>query len=117
MDMVVVVDVIKRQATPWRRLGSDSHVMSTGSVRPLEDAFRIAQTDLVSVLVSDYRLAKMDAYQLVSRTVESPLANVCDTNFTSLAKGRKAWLLLRKDHSLKCTSALWAVACDYLALR
>ena len=31
--------------------------MSTGSARPLEDAFRIAQTDLVNWLVSDHDLA------------------------------------------------------------
>jgi hypothetical protein len=66
--------------------------MSTGSARPLEDAFRIAQTDLVNWLVSDHGLATMDAYQLISQAVESPLANVCDINYTSLAKIRKEWL-------------------------
>jgi hypothetical protein len=34
----------------------------------------------------------MDAYQLISQAVESPLANVCDINYTSLAKIRKEWL-------------------------
>ena len=34
----------------------------------------------------------MYAYQLVSQAVESPLANVCDTNYTSVAKLRKQWL-------------------------
>jgi hypothetical protein len=28
----------------------------------------------------------------VSQTVESPLANVCDTNYSSVAKVRKEWL-------------------------
>jgi hypothetical protein len=28
----------------------------------------------------------MDAYQLVTQGVLSPLANVCDTNYTSVAK-------------------------------
>ncbi len=28
----------------------------------------------------------MDTYQLLSQAVESPLANVCDSNYTSLAK-------------------------------
>jgi acetamidase/formamidase len=34
----------------------------------------------------------LDAYQLASQTVESPLANVVDTNYTSVAKLRKQWL-------------------------
>ena len=48
MDTTVIVDVIKAVATPWPRLESDDHLMSTGSARPLEDAFRIAQHDLVT---------------------------------------------------------------------
>ena len=47
MDTVLVVDLIKGVPTPWPRLESDTHIMSTGSARPLEDAFRIAQLDLV----------------------------------------------------------------------
>jgi acetamidase/formamidase len=92
MDTVVAVDLVKGRSTPWSRLESDTHIMSTGSARPLEDAFRIAQSDLVNWLVSDHGLALMDAYQLISQAVESPLANVCDTNYTSLAKIRKEWL-------------------------
>jgi len=89
---VVAIDLVKGRPTPWPRLESDTHIMSTGSARPLEDAFRIAQADLVNWLVSDHRLAVMDAYQLISQAVESPLANVCDTNYTSVAKIRKQWL-------------------------
>lgn len=58
----------------------------------MEDAFRIAQLDLVQWVAADYGLSQLDAYQLVSQGVESPLANVCDTNYTSVAKMRKAWL-------------------------
>jgi hypothetical protein len=61
-------------------------------VRPLEDAFRIAQVDLVHWLTEDYGLETMDAYQLVTQGVLSPLANVCDTNYTSVAKFPKKHL-------------------------
>jgi hypothetical protein len=37
-------------------------------------------------------MSEMDTYQLLSQAVESPLANVCDTNYTSVAKVRKDWL-------------------------
>ncbi|MGH3743861.1 MAG: acetamidase/formamidase family protein, partial [Mycobacteriales bacterium] len=49
-------------------------------------------SDLVHWLESDYGLQRLDAYQLASQTVESPLANVVDTNYTSLAKLNKQWL-------------------------
>jgi hypothetical protein len=58
----------------------------------LEDAFRIAQLDLVQWVSGRCGLSEMDAYQLLSQAVESPLANVCDTNYTSVAKVRKDWL-------------------------
>lgn len=55
-----------------------THGMSVGSARPLEDAFRIAQLDLIEWIAADHGLSKLDAYQLVTQAVESPLANVCE---------------------------------------
>jgi acetamidase/formamidase len=92
MDTVVIVDLIKGVPCPWPRLESDTHLVSTGSARPLEDAFRIAQVDLVQWLEAEFGLHTLDAYQVVSQAVESPLANVVDTNYTSVAKLRKQWL-------------------------
>jgi acetamidase/formamidase len=92
MNTVVIVDLLKGVTTPWPRLETDSHIMSTGSARPLEDAFRIAQLDLVQWVSATRGLSELDAYQLLSQAVESPLANVCDTNYTSVAKVRKDWL-------------------------
>jgi amidase len=60
--------------------------MSTGSARPLEDAFRIAQADLVGWLGRDYGLHPLDAYQLFTQAGEAPVANVCDPNYTFVCK-------------------------------
>ncbi|MEV8455096.1 acetamidase/formamidase family protein [Streptomyces sp. NPDC052095] len=92
MNTVVLVELLKGVSTPWPRIESDTHLMSTGSARPLEDAFRISQLDLVQWLSRDYGLSELDAYQLISQAGEAPLANVCDTNYTSVAKIRKEWL-------------------------
>ena len=92
MDSVLVVELIKGRATPWPRLETDDHVMSTGSARPLEDAFRIAHGDLVMWLVDEFGLDRLDAYQLVSQIAESPVANVCDPNYTFVAKASKRHL-------------------------
>ncbi|OLB67132.1 MAG: acetamidase [Actinobacteria bacterium 13_2_20CM_2_72_6] len=92
MDTVVIVDLVKGRPCPWPRLESDTHIMTTGSARPLEDAFRIAHVELVHWLRDEYGLDLLDAYQLVTQAVEAPLANVVDTNYTSVAKIRKEWL-------------------------
>jgi acetamidase/formamidase len=98
MNTVVIIELLKDLATPWPRIESDTHIISTGSARPLEDAFRISQLDLVRWLVRDYGFSELDAYQFTTQTVESPLANVCDTNYTCVAKLRKQWLPARETH-------------------
>ncbi len=92
MDTVVIVDLVKGTGCPWPRLESDTHLMSTGSARPLEDAFRIAQADIVGWVASGFGLDVLDAYQLVSQAVEAPIANVVDTNYTCVAKLARRWL-------------------------
>ena len=92
MDTVLAVDLVKGVTTPWPRLETDDSIMSTGSARPLEDAYRISQADLVTWVSDDTGLDLLDAYQLVSQGVEAPLANVVDVNYTSIAKMPKRYL-------------------------
>ena len=92
MDTVLVLDLIKRVTTPWPRLEDDTYLMVAGSARPLEDAFRIAHTELVRWVQELTGLSAMDAYQLVSQTALTPIANVVDTNYTVVAKIAKAHL-------------------------
>ncbi|MBF4765020.1 acetamidase/formamidase family protein [Nocardioides islandensis] len=87
MDTVLVVDLVKGGTpTPWPRLEDDTFIMTTGSARPLEDAFRIAHTEMVRWVQELAGLSDMDAYQLVSQTALTPVANVVDTNYTVVAK-------------------------------
>ena len=60
MNTALIVDLIKGVPTPWPRLESDSHICSTGSARPLEDAFRIAQHDLVQWVAGHSGLSALD---------------------------------------------------------
>ena len=93
MDTVLVLDLIKGGSpTPWPRLEDDTYIMTTGSARPLEDAFRIAHTELVRWVGELTGLSAMDAYQLVSQAALTPLANVVDTNYTVVAKLAKQYL-------------------------
>lgn len=92
MNTVVAVELIKGVATPWPRMEDDGHLMSTGSARPLEDAYRISQHDLVTWTASLTGLDTLDAYQLVSQIATAPVGNVCDTNYTMVAKLPKSCL-------------------------
>ncbi|EWT05032.1 acetamidase [Intrasporangium chromatireducens Q5-1] len=86
MNTTIVVDVIKGAGLHWPRLQDDTHIMSTGSVKPLEDAFRISQHDLIGWTRELTGLDDLDALQLVSQAGLAPVGNVVDTNYTMVAK-------------------------------
>jgi acetamidase/formamidase len=92
MATTLVVDVIKGVSTPWPRIETDTAIMSVGCARPLEDAYRISQHDLVGWTADLTGLDLLDAYQLVSQAGEAPVGNVCDPNYAMLAKLDKAYL-------------------------
>jgi len=92
MDTVIAVDLVKGQAPAWPRFESDQYLMSSGSVRPLDDALRIAQKDMVTWVAELTGMDLLDSYQLVSQIVLTPVANMVDPNFTVVAKVAKAYL-------------------------
>jgi acetamidase/formamidase len=92
MDSVVLVDLVKGVPTPWPRLENDTYVMTTGSAKPLEDAFRISHVQMVRWVAELTGLDEMDAYQLVAQTALTPVANVCDTVYTMVCKVAKEHL-------------------------
>lgn len=92
MNTVVVVDLIKGGAPISPRLENDAYLMTTGSARPLEDAYRMSQSDLVGWVGTLLGLEQLDAYQLVSQAGLAPAGNVCDTNYTMVAKLPKSVL-------------------------
>ena len=86
METVIVVDLIKGDGPAWPRIESDDFLMCTGSTRPLEDAYRISQHDLVTWTGSLLDLDDLDALQLVSQVGLAPVGNVVDTTYTMVAK-------------------------------
>jgi amidase len=116
MRTTVAVDVIKGVATPWPRLESDGTLMSTGSARPLEDAYRISQHDLVLWTAGLTGLDELDAYQLLGQAGEAAVANVCDPNYTMVAKIAKSYLGGASAYD-GTHARLRAIAGEYLARR
>jgi acetamidase/formamidase len=93
MDTVMVIDLIKNAPLVlWPRIESDTEIMTTGSTKPLEDAFRISHAQMVHWVAELTDLSVMDSYQFVSQAVETPVANVVDTNYTMVAKIKKSYL-------------------------
>lgn len=92
MNTVVLIDLIKGDAPSSPRLENDEFLITTGHARPLEDAYRISQLDLVRWTGSLLDLDDLDAYQLVSQTGLAPAGNVCDTNYTMVGKFPKSFL-------------------------
>ncbi|MGZ4626110.1 MAG: acetamidase/formamidase family protein [Kineosporiaceae bacterium] len=92
MTTTLIVELIKGRPTAWPRLEDDTHWMTVGSSRPLEDAWRIGSVEMVRWLGELYGLSPMDGYQLLSQTSEAPLANVVDANYSSVIKVRKELL-------------------------
>src|SRR6202050_298838 len=92
MNTVLIVDLIKGVPCPWPRLESDTYIMSAGSARPLEDAFRIAQHDMVTWVAELCGLDPRHACELLTYRGESPRASVCDTNYPSIGNMPKRYL-------------------------
>ncbi|TQR85953.1 acetamidase [Mycobacterium hodleri] len=92
MNVTIVVDLIKGGAPAWPRLEHDDALLTVGSARPLEDAWRCSQVEMVRWLTELYGLGPMDAYQVCSQLCQSPLANVVDVNYSAVTKIAKSLL-------------------------
>lgn len=94
-DVTFQFDLIKGRRIRWPRMEDANDIMVAGSARPLVDAFRIAQVELIEWLVDEYGFEKMEAYQVVSQAGHSRIANVVDPNYTVMAKFPKKLLPAR----------------------
>src|SRR5437016_4857125 len=88
----VQVQVIKGKKINWPRFENDNYIMTVGAYRPLDDALRIAFTELVGWIHDDYGLSEMDAYELLSEVGEIHLNEMVDPNYVIVAKINKKYL-------------------------
>jgi amidase len=86
------VDLIKGKRIAWPRFENDSTIMAVGAYRPLDDAVRIAFTELVSWIHADYGLSALDAYELLSKTAKIHLVEMVDPNYVVIAAVDKRYL-------------------------
>ena len=92
MTTTLIVELIKGGAPAWPRIEDDTHWMTVGSSRPMEDSWRIANAELVHWVAQLLGLHVMDAYQLVSQVAQVPVANAVDANYSVVVKAAKSLL-------------------------
>jgi acetamidase/formamidase len=90
--VTVVFDVIKYKEIEWPRIESDEAIMVVGSARPMEDAARIANTELVLWLEQEYGYDRWDAYQLITQAGGLYVGNMVDTTYSLVASVAKEHL-------------------------
>jgi amidase len=92
MDVTFQFDLIKNKRISWPRIENSEYLMTTGIVRPLMDAFRIAHVEMVLWLTQEYGFDKWEAYQLVSQLGSARIGNVVDPNYCVVARFPKRHL-------------------------
>jgi len=88
----IKVEVLEKRTLEWPRLEGDDFIMSIGSVRPMENAIRIAYYDLIQWMVSDYGFDKLDAYFILGQVGQVHLGNMVNPNYTVGAFINKKYL-------------------------
>jgi amidase len=94
----VQVSVIKGRKINWPQFENDDAIMTVGAYRPLDDALRIAFTELVGWIHQDYGLSELDAYELLSKVAKIHLNEMVDPNYVVVASIEKKYLPAKKKH-------------------
>jgi len=92
----IQVNIIKGRKIEWPRFENDQSIMAVGAYRPLDDALRIAFTELVGWMHQDYGLSNLDAYELLSKVAKIHLDEMVDPNYVVVASIDKKFLPPRK---------------------
>lgn len=90
------VNVVKGKHTGWPRFENEKEIMAAGIYRPVDDALRIAFTELVAWIHADYGLSELDAYELLSQVGKIHLTEMVDPNYVVIASVEKRFLPPKK---------------------
>jgi amidase len=90
------LDLVKGKHTNWPRFENEKEIMAAGIYRPVDDAVRIAYTELVAWIHADYGLSELDAYELLSKVGKLHLTEMVDPNYVVIASIEKKYLPSKK---------------------
>jgi amidase len=91
--VTVSFEIIKSGGIEWPRIESEDRLMIVGSARPMEDAARIAYTELIGWLEDEYGFSRLDAYQLLTQAGGLYVGNMVDTTYSLVASIDKRYLV------------------------
>jgi acetamidase/formamidase len=96
MRVKLRLEVLKKKRIEWPRIENENEIMTAGIYRPVDDAVRIAVTELVHWIHADYGLSELDAYELCSKVCKLHLTEMVDPNYVVVASIEKKYLPARK---------------------
>jgi acetamidase/formamidase len=96
MKVRLQLDLVKGKHTNWPRFENEREIMAAGIYRPVDDAVRIAYTELVAWIHADYGLSELDAYELLSKVGKLHLTEMVDPNYVVVASIEKKFLPPKK---------------------
>lgn len=82
------VDVLHEKPLTWPRIESPSELMCVGSARPMEDAARIACSEMIRWM-GEYGWCDMDAYQAITMAADLYIGNMVDSAYSVVMKMKK----------------------------
>jgi amidase len=90
--VTIQVDLIKGWTIKWPRLETADFIMTIGAAKPLEDAARVAYSELVRWMANDFGFDEIEAYMLLTQCGRVRLGNMVDPKYTIGASIAKSYL-------------------------
>lgn len=91
-DVQFTVKLHKGRRIGWPRAENETHIITVGNARPLDQALQHATTEMSRWLQSDYGLDMAGAHLLLGQCVEYEIGNVFDPAYTVACKVAKSLL-------------------------
>jgi acetamidase/formamidase len=91
--VTLTFDLIKQRPIAWPRIESSDELMTVGSARPMEDAARIAYTELIEWMI-ELGWDRLEAYEALTQIGDLYVGNMVDTYYSLVAKIRKEYAII-----------------------
>lgn len=92
LDVTFTLDLLKGKTIHWPRLENETHIMTVGNARPLDQCVQHATTEMLRFLQEDFGLDAASAHALMGQAVEYDLGNMFDPAYTMVCKMSKSVL-------------------------
>lgn len=88
-EVTFTVRLLPGKTIGWPRAENETHIMTFGNARPLDQALQHATTEMVRWLQTDYGLDNRSTHVLLGQVVEYEVGNVFDPAYTMVCKVAK----------------------------